>query len=220
MSLEFVVATVAAGRGRASRGSGTWRKHRDCLESVQTMVGPFVIRELAIVVVGRNHNPTILNPDFLRFNEIVPSDWELARPPLCTELIAQVVFGNRLSVVSQQDKIIFSEAFSVDGTGPVETPGVAQRYLNTVPHVDYQAVGVNPNGYVTFEDQAAVLAFAKDRFLAKGPWLGFGDGLHGAGIRFSYEVEGRTLNLSLDAGCRQSTGNCRRWGKSASAFWT
>jgi hypothetical protein len=33
--------------------------------------------ELAVVLVARNHNPTILNPDFLKFNGMVPDNWEL-----------------------------------------------------------------------------------------------------------------------------------------------
>lgn len=164
------------------------------------MSGSFIIRELAVVVVGRNHNPTILNPDFLVFNDVVPRDWELAKPPMCTDLIAQVVYRNGLTIVSQFDKIIFSEPFRADGSGPVDTPEVAARYLRTVPHVDYQAVGVNPNGHVAFEAIEAAEAYVKEHFLLNGPWASFGDGLRRAGIKLSYEVGDRTLNLTIEAG--------------------
>ena len=30
----------------------------------------FSIQELSIVILGRNHNPTVLNPDFLKINRI------------------------------------------------------------------------------------------------------------------------------------------------------
>ncbi len=32
----------------------------------------FQIAELSVVVIAKNHNPTVLNPDFLKLNNIVP----------------------------------------------------------------------------------------------------------------------------------------------------
>ncbi len=162
------------------------------------MAGPLIIRELSVVVAGKNHNPSILNPDFLKCNDIVPKDWELAQPPITTEMIAQVVFSNGVTVVSQQDKIIFSEPFSAEGSGSVETPGVTDRYLQTVPHVTYEAVGVNPKGHVVFDSDEEALRCTVDTFLAKGPWLDFGGGVRATGVKFKYELEGRTLTLSID----------------------
>ena len=75
-----------------------------------------ITEELSIVVVARNHNPTILNPDFLRYNEIVPPDWELAGPPVCVELMAQVAYSNSVKIVSQFDKVIFTETLGGKGT--------------------------------------------------------------------------------------------------------
>ncbi len=162
------------------------------------MASPLIIRELSIVVVGRNHNPSILNPDFLKFNNIVPKDWQLAQSPICTEMISQVVFNNGLTVVSQQDKIIFTEPFLADDTGSVETPGVAGEYLRMVPHVTYEAVGVNPKGHVTFESGEEALRCIRETFLAAGPWLEFGNGVRQTGVKFSYELQGRSLNLAVE----------------------
>ncbi len=162
------------------------------------MASPLIIRELSVVVVGRNHNPSILNPDFLKCNDIVPADWQLAQPPICTEMISQVAFNNGVTVVSQQDKIIFTEPFSANGTGSVETPGVADRYLRMVPHVTYEAVGVNPKGHVAFESGEEALTCIRDTFLASGPWLEFGNGVRQTGVKFSYELEGRALNLTIE----------------------
>jgi len=164
------------------------------------MAGQLVVRELSIVVVGRNHNPSILNPDFLKYNGIVPGDWELAQPPLCTEMVSQVVFKNGVATLSQQDKIIFTEMFGPDGSGTTEAPEIARRYLENVPHVTYQAVGVNPKGHVEFDSERAALGCLRDTFLAKGTWLEFGKGLHQAGVKFTYELENRTLNLTVETG--------------------
>ena len=42
----------------------------------------FEIKELTIVLLAETHNPTILNPDFLKYNEIVPFDWKVAGSPV------------------------------------------------------------------------------------------------------------------------------------------
>lgn len=78
-----------------------------------------VIQELAIVVVGKNHNLTILNPDFLKTNGIVPDEWQLAVSPVSVDPLAQVIFQNGLSIVAQFDKVIFSEPFSLGTVDPV-----------------------------------------------------------------------------------------------------
>jgi len=64
-------------------------------------------REFSIVVVAKSHNPTILNPDFLKDNEIVPANWELEKPPVCLEPVAEIVFKNKVRIIAQLDKLIF-----------------------------------------------------------------------------------------------------------------
>jgi hypothetical protein len=167
------------------------------------MAERLIIGELSVVVAGRNHNPSILNPDFLKFNDIVPRDWQVAQPPICTEMISQVAFDNGVGVLSQQGKIVFSEPISADGGGSVEVPGVAQRYLRTVPHVSYQAVGINPKGHVAFASEAAALECAKGTFLAKGPWLDFEGGIQQIAIKSAYNLEGRTLHMTIETGSFQ-----------------
>ncbi len=41
----------------------------------------FAIGNFTIVVVAADHNPSILNPDFLRINDIVPSDFKVIETP-------------------------------------------------------------------------------------------------------------------------------------------
>ncbi|MBX9255406.1 hypothetical protein H1Q63_15930, partial [Desmonostoc muscorum CCALA 125] len=50
------------------------------------------IQEMAIAIAAKQHNPTILTPDFLKYSGIVPNNWELAKPPIITDAAAQVVF--------------------------------------------------------------------------------------------------------------------------------
>jgi hypothetical protein len=44
------------------------------------MTPTVTIQELALALTAKNHSPTLLNSDFLKYSGIVPPDWELARP--------------------------------------------------------------------------------------------------------------------------------------------
>jgi hypothetical protein len=69
----------------------------------------FEFKQLAIVVVAKNHNPTILNPDFLIRNAIVPEDWETSDNPVCTDPVAQVAFTSGVTITAEFNKIVFAE---------------------------------------------------------------------------------------------------------------
>jgi hypothetical protein len=165
-----------------------------------------VIQELAIVVVGKNHNPTILNPDFLKSNGIVPDEWQLAVAPVCVDPLAQVIFQNGLSIVAQFDKVIFSEPFSLGTVDPVETPRIAREYLETLPHVDYRAIGINPKGHVVFDDEGAAVRFLTANFLAPGPWHEFGNAPVKPAVKLVYTLDKAELNLTVDPAALESEG--------------
>lgn len=165
-----------------------------------------IIQELAIVVVGKNHNPTILNPDFLKSNGIVPDEWQLAAPPVCVDPLAQVIFQNGVSVVAQFDKVIFSKPFALGKVEPVETPRIARKYLETLPHVDYWAIGINPKGHVVFDDEGAPARFLTANFLAPGPWQEFGNTPVKSAVKLVYTLEKSELNLTIDPTTLESDG--------------
>ena len=164
------------------------------------------IRELAVVVVGKNHNPTILNPDFLKVNKIVPADWELSRPPICADIVAQVAYKNGVTVITQPDKIVFSEQVALDAPTEVESPGIAHRYLETLPHVDYLAVGINPKGHVVFDSSESAEKYLAERFLLKGTWLEFGDASPRSELKLIYTLEKVRFNLTIETTTLKSDG--------------
>jgi len=67
------------------------------------------IHELAKSIAARNHNPTVLTPEFLKYSGIVPEDWELARQPASSNPGSHVVFTNGINIVAQPNQIVFSE---------------------------------------------------------------------------------------------------------------
>jgi hypothetical protein len=154
----------------------------------------------AIVIVAEAHNPTILHPAFLRAEEIIPNEWELAaEPPVSTPAISIVRFANQISFLVDTNKIQIADA----GTGNERSiADVAVRYVRKLPYVHYSAVGININGYAECN---APEGWLLDRFLKQGSWTRLEDGIKAAGFKLVYEVANAQLNVTLDVGSVQGS---------------
>jgi len=158
----------------------------------------FEIRELSIVILAKNHNPTILNPDFLKYNNIVGNDWDLQESPICVEPLAQVFFKNKVKIISQRDKIVFSENITDKEIEGVLIPDISYKYTKTLPHVEYTAIGINPKGHLVIQGgQDECQKFITEKFIRSGPWQNFGDSPVKTNIKFTYTLENLTCNVDI-----------------------
>lgn len=163
------------------------------------MTQTLVVNEFVIVIAVKNHKPTILNPDFLKYSGIVPSEWELAVAPICTNSVAQVTYQNGISIVAEPQRIMFVEAMVDKAATSVLVPGIASKYGKILPHVDYQAVGMNFRGHVTFNAQPnAAREYLAQTLLSPGPWQEFGLAPVRTGVNFVYTLEHCSFNLSVN----------------------
>ncbi|SRR5258708_45333 len=163
------------------------------------------IHELSIVVVANNHNPTILNPDFLKYNEIVSKDWEVSGQTICTPAASQVSYKNGVSIVAQFDKVIFAEKAKSTSDSEFKIPSIAKKYIETLKHVDYRAVGINPKGHIEGSD--ATNSFVLDKFVANGPWKKFKGIAPAASVIFRYQIEKCLLALTVEHATLQDDQN-------------
>jgi len=153
----------------------------------------------SIVVVAEHHNPTILNPDFLARNTIVPDDWGWKRSDDCvsTPPVAQVKYENGVSLLCEQSKLqVVDGSESVDPAGSL-VDDIAVSYLRTLPHVRYTGLGVNFKAMIPCEQPSSALM---DRFLKDGPWSNPEQRPEDMGLRLVYAIDHGRLRLSLDAG--------------------
>lgn len=111
------------------------------------------VQELLIAIAVRQQNPSILTADFLKYTGIVPSDWELARPPVLTNSAAQVVYQNGVSIVAEVNKVIFAEAIATKPASDVQVTAIAHKYIQTVNQVSYQGVGINLRGLAPYDQK-------------------------------------------------------------------
>ncbi len=162
------------------------------------MVKKLIIEELSIVVVARNHNPTLLNPDFLKYNGIVPAAWELAEPPICTPPVSQVVYKSKISIMAQFGKLLFQEGIIENALKDAKIPKITVKYVETLPHVDYRAVGINPKGYVLAHSEKEAHEFVLNKLIAPGAWRSFRNKQPTVSTRFIYPINGGSINVTIE----------------------
>jgi len=155
--------------------------------------------QLSSVVVGKAHNPTILNPDFLAMRNIVSREWgwEVAET-ITTPPFAIVRYKSGVAVTVEHNKLQVTDMAM--GGDPTESKAalIAGAYVATLPHVRYTSVGLNFHAIIEVEAPETHL---KNRFLKKGNWDNAAHPIAAAGFRLVYALtpSGR-VTLSLDVG--------------------
>jgi hypothetical protein len=155
------------------------------------------LTQISFVVVGNDHNPTILNPDFLRIRGIVPEEWGWkVDATITTPALGFVRYANGIVISVEHEKL---QVVDVDSGSPAESKAaeIASRYVQMLPHVRYAAVGTNFSATVDGERPAEYL---KDRFLKPGKWDSATHRLEAVGLRFVYPLKDGRIVVSLDLG--------------------
>jgi hypothetical protein len=160
----------------------------------------FDLQELAIVIVVKNLDPTLISPEFLRYSNIVPVDWELAQPAVRNaQGGVQVSFTNGVGVVAYSDRITFAEVAANKPEDTLAVLAVARRFVDTLSNMDFQALGVNLRGHLAFPGEPEVAhRFMFDRLLSPGAWRELGSAPVRAGVQLVYTFDHKQLNLRID----------------------
>ena len=164
-----------------------------------TMDG-YKYKEFAIAITAQSHNPTILNPDFLKNNEIVPADWELDQdiPQFTSFPVSQVAFKNGISIKAQLDRIIFSQIVLDNEKANFSIPDIALRYVKKLPYVSYTAIGINPSATVKLSSTSLAENFIVDNYIMDGPWKLFGGIKPIVSTTFIYSLSDVKIRLFMD----------------------
>lgn len=104
--------------------------------------------EAASVIVANAHNPSILNHEWLRANEILPTmrgvEWELDRPPIATPPLSLLRYQNGTHIDLTSSHLVVRVSLKDDIR---EAEGIAMsittNYANTLKHIPYSSVGNN-----------------------------------------------------------------------------
>ena len=153
------------------------------------------IQEIGIIVTAKKLNVGILSVDFLKTSGIIAQDWELQSKPVKTPSAVQLSFKNGVNVVAQPGKIFFSETLAKKAIEDIQISEVASKYIEKLPHADYQEIVVNPKSLIGLENSFS--DYITNTLIAPGPWQNIGKGKMQASINFLFQLETAPLSFSV-----------------------
>lgn len=157
----------------------------------------FTLDNFSIVVLAQAHNPSILNPDFLKNQKIVDPSYTPSNV-ICTPPVAQVSYQEGITIMAEFEKLQFIDAVTKRIPFESPIPGITLNYIKALPHVRYTAVGINFVGHYLCKDKATAAALLPAKFLKEGKWESFGDTVPSVGIKFAYLIGNVRCTINFD----------------------
>jgi hypothetical protein len=157
------------------------------------------LQELAIVIAIKEIDPTLVTPEFLKYSQIIPSEWEVIGQPARSFQGSQVTFKNGVTVIAQPQRISFAELGGDRSPTELEIPKLAEKLVDVLPNLSFVGVGINMRGYIDFgTDRHRLREFVFQNLLAPGAWQQLGNAPVQAGINLGYTFDERRLNLTIN----------------------
>jgi len=157
----------------------------------------------SIVILAAEHNPTVLNPDFLLRNSIISEEWGLSvvGQPITTPAFSTVVYSKNITISLEPNKFQVTDASGC----PINKSIICElvrRYVDVLPHVKYQALGLNFTKLTTVTQDGT--NFILDRFFKNNvlPSVN-GNDLVNIGFNCTYEIDGGVLSLTINKGAQK-----------------
>jgi hypothetical protein len=152
-----------------------------------------------IVVHGNNHNPTIINRDFLEIQEIVPEGWKektIDKDILTTPQLARVPYKNGVVIQVEPNKATFIDN-NFRSFEKWDLPSITSKFIHTLKHVRYKAIRFV---FFTLIEHKQSEDFLRHSFLQEKEWQIENAQFRGVGLRLVYEFANCILNLAIDPG--------------------
>lgn len=168
------------------------------------MYPDFTLQAVDWVLAAHLPNPAIVNLDFLHYSGIIPGDWHLAQEPIYSPQLVQLIFQTGIAITAQPHRLIFAESLPDRSLSDLRLPSLIRKLVQCLPHLGYEALGINPTGHVEFADALALQQYLRNTLLAPGSWQQVGDVPMRTQLHLSYTFDQQVLNLSIsEAGLRR-----------------
>jgi hypothetical protein len=160
--------------------------------------------ELNITITSSDYDPTILTSHFLITNKIVPDKWIDGQQIICENNVSQVLFPDRVNIISRRNRISFIESIELEALSNVKSPTIALRYtdvLATLLDIKYLNVDVSFKGYIAYPQNSDLphrYIFEKLIHPQIQQWTEIGGSNIQGSLSFFYSFTNRELKLSID----------------------
>ena len=121
----------------------------------------FVLTSVSVVVTANHHNPSILTPDFLTAQGIVPPDWEVLES-MTTRDLSVIQYNERPQWMLNQGGLRIVEPCDGEFQDRYELHDLAIKFIDKVRLVPYRSLGLNCQVWTPLEDSGRWIS---ERFL-------------------------------------------------------
>ena len=152
------------------------------------------LHSVSVVVTAEYHNPSILNPDFLKSREIVPAEWSVAET-LTTPQMSVVKYKNGVAWTVDQLRLTVTEECGPAFGDHYKSHDLVTAYLERLPYVPYRGLGLNC--------QVSILRNDPQRWLVKrfaADWLRDDPRVRGMRPAFALKAEDAVCNIAFADG--------------------
>lgn len=146
--------------------------------------------------MAQQHNTSILHPIFLSSENIVPADWKISSPPLCTPPMSSVSYANGITFVVENEKLQVIQKSPTNFQDSM-VPELVRSYIEKLPYVSYKAVGINMLVAIPNEEPES---FLKNHFLNIKNCNLDNSQPQTVSFRLTYPAKEGIINLSCDSG--------------------
>ena len=155
------------------------------------------VQELAIVIAAKDLKTSIISADFLKYSGIIPGEWELSQKPYIYNNGARFSFKNGVNIIAEPNRIIFAEVVANKTKETIIIPEIANKFTQKLSNLDFQAVGINPRGFVAFGEEDAANKFITQKLLSPGAWQEEGEEAMRASLNLVYRLKRAPLALNI-----------------------
>ena len=162
--------------------------------------------EMRVYLFNPRTSPSLVNPDFLRHNEIVDPDWQLMRPVIMETDFSRVRYSNGVSLSANDSYVVVTQEANIEETDSGTTLitqlkpenllcfDVAERFFEMGPSSSsYDTLSIDPVCLIEFPDTV--------ERLVSSPFLEIAEQLQHGGItpvveaRLTYELPNKLVIL-------------------------
>ena len=169
----------------------------DTITVVHTRIG--------VLLRPANVEPSSINPDFLRYNQITDEDW-MVEPPVTLEPgLSRIRYDNGVVVTATRDQVTFTQTKRPLKLEEIVCPSIALRFLSLMPRrAEYRIVSFDLTARIqlpkpTSDESPSLLAGIGQRFP-------FDDAFPRVQARLSYDFDERSITLYVGERERQDEG--------------
>ena len=156
-----------------------------------------LIPQDSFIVIEVKNNPQLLKVDFLKYSGIVPGNWELARQPVSTDNVSQVVFNNSIAITAEPNRVIFAQSIRDIDEETILIPEIAGKYIQALPNMEFSAAVINIRSYTSFEEQDTARQYITQNLLSPGSWQSVGETPVRASVEFNYKLPRSPFHLKV-----------------------